>query len=256
MNYCKTKTKRNRCENMFICFSSGDRYTVVKSCLYHLKNYGVDVWYDYHELILGDKKREKNFNYAIKSNDYFIIIYSENFFNSPCALEEERLIFDESRERPIQVFPILYNMKFSQMPPVYQNKLENLIYNEIDDSSGTIDSINQIIAKLLIDKINPSTFDLTPSLDQIDIDTETDVYLNETLNMYKQLDKKNFNARISIMYCITKYIDLNYDTKECDKYLFKILYYLFSYTYLSVEFNHKEIIISELALILILRSIL
>lgn len=55
---------------MFICFSSADRYTVVKSCLYHLKNYGFTVWYDYHELILGDKKREKNFENAIKSNKY------------------------------------------------------------------------------------------------------------------------------------------------------------------------------------------
>lgn len=44
---------------IFLCFSSGDRYSIVKSCLYHLKNYGYETWYDYHELILGDKKREK-----------------------------------------------------------------------------------------------------------------------------------------------------------------------------------------------------
>ncbi len=208
---------------MFICFLSGDRYTVVKSCLYHLKNHGIEVWFDYHELILGDKKREKNFKYAIKSNDYFIVIYSKNFFESPCAIEEEKFIFNELHERNIQVFPLLYNIKFSQMPRAYQNKLENLIYNEIDDSTGTIASINQIVAKILIDKISLSMFDLTPSLDQVNIDIETDAYLNETLSTYKQLDKKNFYARINIMYCITKYIDLNYDTKECDKYLFKFI---------------------------------
>ena len=207
-------------------------------------------------MILGDKKKEKNFKHAIKSNDYFIVIYSKNFFDSPCAIKEEKLIFDELKYRNIQVFPLLYNIKFSQLPLTYQSKLENLIYNEIDDSSGTISSINQIVTKLLIDKINPSTFDLTPSLDQINIENSKDAYLNEILSMYKQLDKKNFNARISIMYCIAKYIDLNYDTKECEKYLFKILYYLFNYTYLSVEFNHKEIIISELALMLILKTIL
>ena len=240
---------------MFICFSSGDRNTVVKSCLYHLKNYGINVWYDYHELILGDKKREKNFEYAIKNNNYFIVIYSENFFNSPCAVEEEKLIFDEFSKRNIQIFPLLYNIKFSQIPIAYQNKLENLIYNEIDHSTGTLNSINQIVTKFLIDKINNSALDSTPSLDDIDIQVKTDSYLSEILTTYKKLDKKNFNARISIMYCITKYIDLNYDVKD-NKYLFKILYYLFNYTFLSVEFNHKEIIISELALIIILRTIM
>ena len=74
---------------IFLCFSSGDRYSVVKSCLYHLKNYGYETWYDYHELILGDKKREKNFEKAIQACDYFIIIYSYNYLNSPCAINEE-----------------------------------------------------------------------------------------------------------------------------------------------------------------------
>ena len=86
---------------MFICFSSADRYTIAKSCLYHLKNYGFSVWYDYHELILGDKKREKNFENAIKSNKYFIIIYSKNLFSSPCAVEEEKLIFVIGPDHPV-----------------------------------------------------------------------------------------------------------------------------------------------------------
>lgn len=241
---------------MFICFSSGDRSTVVKSCLYHLKNYGINVWYDYHELILGDPKKEKNFQYAIKNNIYFIIIYSKNFFDSPCAIEEEKLIFEEFTARQITIFPLLYNIKFSQLPDSYQKKLENLIYNEIDDSSGTINPINQIVTKFLIDKINNSSLDLTPTLECIDISNLNDDFLKDILTTYKNLDKKNFNSRISIMYCITKHIDLNYVIIDSDRYLFKILYYLFNYTYLSVEFNHKEIIIAELALILILKTIL
>lgn len=103
---------------MFLCFSSGDRYTVVKSCLYHLKNYGIPVWYDYHELILGDLKKEKNFEHAINSNKYFIIVYSEAFFKSPCALNEEYRIFSQLEERDIVIFPLLYNIKFRELPIV------------------------------------------------------------------------------------------------------------------------------------------
>ena len=42
---------------MFMCFSSGDRYTVAKSCLYHLKNFGINVWYDYVVLNLILRKK-------------------------------------------------------------------------------------------------------------------------------------------------------------------------------------------------------
>lgn len=89
---------------IFLCFSSGDRYSIVKSCLYHLKNYGYETWYDYHELILGDKKREKNFIKAIQTCDYFIIIYSNNLLNSPCAINEESLIFAVHPREILQSF--------------------------------------------------------------------------------------------------------------------------------------------------------
>ncbi len=241
---------------MFMCFSSGDRYTVVKSCLYHLKNYGFTVWYDYHELILGDSKREKNFTHAINNNKYFIVIYSKHFFNSPCAIEEEKIIFEQMKKRNIVVFPLLYNIKFSEMPDSYQKKIENLIYNEIDDTTGTINSINQIVSKVLIDKITASTLESTPTINTMCVNAKKDLFLHETIEAYKKVDKKNFNACIAILFCITKYVYSNYKIDKENIYLFKILDYLFNYTSFSVEFNHKEIIIAELALVLILKTIL
>lgn len=240
---------------MFLCFSSGDRYTAAKSCLYHLKNYGFEVWYDYHELILGDHKNEKNFEYAIKNNDYFIVIYSENFFSSPCAIKEEELIFLESKTRKVVIFPLLYGIKFSELPLSYQKKLDNLIYNEIDDNTGTLNSVNQIIAKILIDKINSSEFDITPILSSRNTQNITDTYIKNLLTCYGDIDKSNFNARISILFSISRYIELNCMFDKRNSWLFKILQYLFKFTNLSIEYNHKEIIIAELAIILLLDSV-
>lgn len=240
---------------MFLCFSSGDRYTVAKSCLYHLKNYGFFVWYDYHELILGDHKREKNFEHAITSNKYFIIIYSKNLFESPCALEEEKIIFEESKKRNVVIFPLLYNIKFSELPLEYKNKLENLIYNEIDDITGSINSINQIISKVLIDKINCSTFDTTPSLESYNYSKITDCYLRKLTFSYKYVDKENFNSRIALIFCMTKYIQSKYIIDKENTYLYQILDYLFKYTSLNIEYNHKELIIAELSLILLFQII-
>ncbi len=240
---------------MFMCFSSGDRYTVVKSCLYHLKNFGIPVWYDYHELILGDTKKEKNFEYAIKNNKYFLIIYSDNLFNSPCALEEEKRIFDELNKRSITIFPLLYNIKFIELPISYQNKLENYIYNEIDDTKGSLSSINQVITKILIDKINKTPYDTTPTLSNYDMTSLSNNYIKQLINAYNHISKDNFNARITMLFCVYQYIKYNHGIKQTISYVYETIEYLFSFTKLNIEYNHKELIIAELSIIILLNTI-
>lgn len=234
---------------MFLCFSSGDRYTVVKSCLYHLKNYGIPVWYDYHELILGDLKKEKNFEYAINSNKYFIIIYSEAFFKSQCALNEEDRIFSQLKERDIVVFPLLYNIKFDELPLVYQNKLENLIYNEIDDISGSINSINQIVTKYLIDKLGISSTAKTPTLYEYDVSGINDLYIQELMGDYTNIASDNFNARIALLSCLFKYIENQTEIPEEYSFISQTMRYLLKFTNFNIEYNHKELIIAELCIL-------
>lgn len=240
---------------MFMCFSSGDRYTAVKSCLYHLKNFGIPVWYDYHELILGDSKIEKNFEHAIKNNQYFLIIYSDNLFRSPCAMEEEKRIFDELNRRSITIFPLLYNIKFTDLPITYQTKLDKYIYNEIDDTKGTLSSINQIITKILIDKINKTTYDKTPNLTDYKIKSLTDDYIIQLIDLYNHIAKDNFNSRITMLYCIYYYIKSNYQIKPEISYVYQTIEYLITFTKLNIKYNHKELIIAELSIIILLNTI-
>lgn len=234
---------------MFLCFSSGDRYTIVKSCLYHLKNYGIPVWYDYHELILGDLKKEKNFEYAINNNKYFIVIYSESFFKSACALNEEDRIFSQLKERDIVVFPLLYNIKFNELPLVYQNKLENLIYNEIDDVSGSINSINQIVTKYLIDKLGIPSTTKTPTLYEYDASRINDLYIQELIRDYINIASDNFNARIALLSCLFKYIENQTKLPEEYNFISKTMRYLLKYTNFNIAYNHKELIIAELCIL-------
>ncbi len=240
---------------IFLCFSSGDRYSIVKSCLYHLKNYGYETWYDYHELILGDKKREKNFEKAIQTCDFFVIIYSNNFLNSPCAVNEESLIFTESTKRNITIFPLLYNIKFTELPTDIQNKIENLIYNEITDSTGCIESVNQIVVKILLAQMGYNEFDLTPSLNYPLIQKLEDAFLKCILSEYLNLSKDNFNARISFLYCVYKYIEMSNVLENIPLYCSQTIIYLSHYTKLSIPYNHKEIIIAELVIITLLNLI-
>lgn len=234
---------------IFLCFSSQDRYSIVKSCLYHLKNYGYDTWYDYHELILGDKKREKNFVHAIQSCNYFIIIYSNNLLNSPCAVNEEALIYAEATKRNVIIFPLLYNIKFNELPIETQDKIENLIYNEISDDTGCIDPVNQIVVKILLDEMGYNEFDFTPSIDSLLLKRIDDNFLKSILQEYLIISKENFNARISILYCAYKYIVANNVLEDIPIHYSQTFNYLSHYTKLNIPYNHKELIIAELIMI-------
>lgn len=53
---------------IFIGYSSKDRYTIVESMVFHLKNYGFNVWYDFHDMYLSDARFETNFEHGIKDS--------------------------------------------------------------------------------------------------------------------------------------------------------------------------------------------
>lgn len=240
---------------IFLCFSSQERYTIVKSCLYHLKNYGYDTWYDYHELILGDKKEEKNFVNAIQFCEYFIIIYSNNFFKSPCAITEESRIYAEVDKRDITIFPLLYNIKYAELPIETQNRIENLIYNEVTDETGCISSVNQMVVKMLLDEMDYDEFDFTPHLTSSKIEQLYDKYLKGILSEYINLSRDNFNARVCILYCAYKYIKETITTVNIPYHYCRTIEYLSHYTKLNIPYNHKEIIILELVIMNLLKLI-
>lgn len=59
---------------IFICFSAKDRYDIVQPVVYHLENYGIDVWYDRHEMVMGDDRLKKNIEEGAGKCEYALII--------------------------------------------------------------------------------------------------------------------------------------------------------------------------------------
>ena len=56
---------------VFICFSAKDRYTIAEPIVHHLKNYGIDIWYDRYAMVLGDNRIEKNLKEGAENCNYF-----------------------------------------------------------------------------------------------------------------------------------------------------------------------------------------
>ena len=122
---------------IFLCFSSKDRYTIAESILYHLRNYGLRVWYDYHILILGDDKIRENILNGVHKSKYVIFILSPNFYDCECGnmeLNEIKKLYDANK---IHIFPILYNVTAKDLPSEYL-WITNLIYNELSQNTESL----------------------------------------------------------------------------------------------------------------------
>ena len=55
-------------DRVFFCFSGKDRLVYAQSLNFHLKNLGIEVWYDYEKLYLGDDGDYVN----IEEDDYSV----------------------------------------------------------------------------------------------------------------------------------------------------------------------------------------
>lgn len=224
-------------KKVFLCFSSKDRFTVVNSVLYNLKRYGVPVWYDYHELTLGDNRINGNFTNGLNLCDYAVVIISPNMYECACGNDELDEIHRRYIEQSIQIFPLFYNVKATEVPNKYC-WLTKLIYNEICNDSGTLSPCRQIVYKLFCD--------MTPNNSKTSIKefipTENE-YINKMLNVYSQIEDSNHNAKFSILYGLFLYMDLIGVT--VDKMCKETAERISQETSLNISYPHKELLIME-----------
>lgn len=231
---------------IFLCFSSGDRYTIVNSILYNLKQFGIPIWYDYHELTLGDDRIIGNFVEGLDLCDYSIVILSTNMFECKCGNDELDVIKKRYFNNTMHIFPLFYNIKAYMLPERY-NWLKSLIYNEIEDNTGTLSACKQIVYQIVKDELKTQK---RQSLNLF-IDS-SDIFINNALQIYNQTDVDNFNSRFTILYMIYIYIS------EKDFYISDmhkcILQRMCKISQLNISFPHKDMLIIETILIILLNN--
>ena len=232
---------------IFLCFSSGDHYSIVESILYHLKNYGFKVWYDYHILILGDNKYTQNITNGVEKCKYVIWVLSPNFYNCECGQMELSVIKRKYINGEIHIFPILYNVTANELPPQYQ-WVKDIIYNELKPSTPSLPTCNQIVCKILKDEISEKKY---VDFSKLSVGDE---YIQSLLNTYFRIDEQNFNSKIAILYCIYEYIKTKFPTYIINSYYSGILNQLFKQTELNLTITFKEIIIAESVITIMLNE--
>lgn len=231
---------------IFLCFSSKDRYTIAESVLYHLKNYGLDTWYDYHTLILGDNKIGENIINGVQKCKYAILIMSPNFFDCECGNMELNVIKLLHQYKQIHVFPILYNIQADELPENYL-WIKDIIYNESTSKTPSLPTCNQIVCKILKDQIDLYNFN------ELKLYSNSDGFIAQTINTYFEMDERNLNSKITLLYCIYTYIKEN-SFNKLEQSCSKILEHLFKYTKLNLEVSFKEMLIAEYAITIMINE--
>ncbi|MCM1222445.1 MAG: toll/interleukin-1 receptor domain-containing protein [Lachnospiraceae bacterium] len=220
--------------------------------MYHLKNYGIPIWYDYHQLILGDNRDYKNLVEGIQHNSYAIIILSKNIFDCVCANDELLVIKQQYALNKIHVFPIFYQIKASELPEKYR-WLCKLIYNEVDEKTGTLLTCNQIALKYIQDKNRQYlTRNLVDYKKGVLLD---DSYIHNMLTVYFEIDYDCLNLRILTLFAIFKYLCCKYANIEYPPYCIRTFNKLYNIVKLNLKIDWKEISILENILLLMLNII-
>lgn len=233
---------------IFLCFASADRYTIAEPVLYHFENFGIPMWYDRHSLVIGDNREKVNFHEGIISQSYCVLLITKNIESNICANEEIQLVKSRYELGKMRVFPILYNITADELPAKYY-WIKEIIYREVTDNSGTLDTVSSIVYRYLKDKLQSISYEHLFELKNVIADS----YLCHLIEMYYSIDNNNLNAKMAILYCFNYYLRSTIDTK-LPLYCVKPFELLFSKTKLNIEIDFKELSILETCTMLSLKE--
>lgn len=240
----------NLSKNIFICFSARDRYSIVQPIVYHLKNYGINVWYDRYELLMGDDRVEKNIEEGAGLCEYALIVLSSNTIESICAKEEIQILKTRYYKNEVVIFPVLYEIKPCNIPSEF-SWIRTLIFKEVNRTSGTLEICNHIACRITQDIIS---FCKCKSIKEIiNANLPLPKSVNTLLDKYIQIDSANLNSRITLLYAIYTIVQSNYSTAShiCEIPT-KVFERLFAETILSLPVDYRDIWLLENSLCILI----
>ena len=243
----------NSNSKVFIAFAAEDRYDIVEPLVYHLKNYGIDLWYDRHALLMSDNRVETNLIEGAAGCGYAIIVLSKHTAKSSCALEEISILEARFKQGDVTVFPILYELTPNELP----EKLcwiKTVIFKEVVRNSGTREICNHIACRITKDFLVDCNYRHVQDIilrppDKLPLDSVA------ILKSYIEIDHANLNSRVSLLYAT--YLTIIHTTnnaKRVSPLVTRIFDRVFSEIRLSLATDYREIWLLENTLCLLIND--
>ena len=232
-------------KELFICFAAEDRYRIAEPIVYHLKNYGISIWYDRYSLVMGDDRIKKNLIECASSCKYAVIVVSKFTFKSQCALEEIAIIEKRYHEENITIFPILYEISPDDLPTSLL-WIKTLIFKEVNRKSGTYEICNHIACKLTSDILQKYNYhdirSITTFLSNVLPPSTSKILID-----YQGIDSTNLNSKVALLYAAYITIKVMLETLESPLIIMIscIFERLFCETKLNLSVDYRELWLLE-----------
>lgn len=237
------------CDKLFISFSAKDRYDIVQPLVYHLKNYGINVWYDRYEMVMGDNRFNKNIVQGAGTCGYAVIILSHNTINSLCATEEIKILESRYYKNDIVIFPVLYEIKPCDIPPQFA-WVKEMIFKESNRTSGTLEICNHIACKITHDMLCDCKYKTIEEV--INGGAQLPKSAKKLLHKYTKTDNANLNSKVSLLYAIYVILtESNYNINKLNEVPTRVFERLFDETLLNLSIDYREIWLLENSLCLL-----
>ena len=236
---------------VFLCFSINDREHIVEQILYHLRSFGLDVWYDRKDIFLGDNRYQVNLEEGAngQNNNYSIVIMSKNFLKGDYCKKELNIIQHRFSEKKTHIFPIMYNISDAEIPNEFKWLL-SLVCKFINPKQETIGTCYHIVSKITFDSLEEQKY---KTLNEY-LKLGNNKYVIELLSNYSNLDQNNFNAKMSLLYSLYLYIKNENDIFDVPPYYYRGFEKLYSFTRLNIETDIREMQIMENMSLLLLST--
>ena len=234
---------------IFLCFNLKNRTTVAENLLNHIINFGFDVWYDRKDIFLGDNRYEMNLENGAnnKSIKYAVVIISPEFSSGNYCNKELDILWNRAKNNEIHIFPIFYDITDETVPNRYMYLMTN-VSKFITYKDEFIYTAYHVVSKILYDiviKLENNT------LKKIK-DSTDDKYIRECLATYNSIDRNNYNAKMTILYLLYKYLKNKLDFSNIPNYYYFGFEKLYSFNKLNISTDLRELQILEFMTIILL----
>ena len=193
--------------NIFISFSGTAREEFAIKFLNFYKQYGLNCWYDQHEIFLGDELKETITQQGIETANYCILIINKNYLSRNWPCQEAIKLYEQLEiKRDSVIFPILLDITKEDVKNSQLNFFLNIKYQFLHTGESIthigLQILNRIFHDITMQSKLKNMDDALGYFKRLTLSSNIDIY--NALSIVNNFDETNYKDKTILLTCLTK----------------------------------------------------
>lgn len=193
--------------NIFISFSGTAREKFAIKFLNFYEQYGLNCWYDQHELFLGDELKKTITQKGIETANYSILIINKTYLSRNWPCQEAIKLYEQLEiKRDSVIFPILLDITKEDVKNSQLNFLLNIKYQFLHTGESIthigLQILNRIFHDITMQSKLKNMDDALRYFKRLTLSSNIDIY--NALSIVNNFDETNYKDKAILLTCLTK----------------------------------------------------